>query len=56
MTDQERFAMTLAASVISHWLESAEEDCGEKNCGDCRPWRPARKALEALNNCLEEKQ
>lgn len=29
-----------------------EEDCGEPDCGDCKPWRPVRESVAQLKSAL----
>jgi hypothetical protein len=33
-----------------------EEDCLDPRCGDCKPWRPMREAINELNEALAEKR
>lgn len=32
-------------AALRSLLEDVEEDCGDPECGDCKPWRPARAAI-----------
>jgi hypothetical protein len=33
-----------------------EEDCLDPRCGDCKPWRPMREAINELSEALAEKR
>jgi len=44
-----------ALKALEDLAESAEPECGEETCGDCKPWRPAWAAIAALKAALKEK-
>jgi hypothetical protein len=40
--------------ALEDLAESAEPDCDEENCRDCKSWRPAWAAIAALKAALEQ--
>lgn len=51
---KQREALELARDVIAGFIEGADPDCGEPDCGDCKAYRPAWAALPAINAALAE--
>ena len=49
-----RQALELARNVIVGFIEGADHDCGEPDCGDCKAYRPAWAALPAIDAALAE--
>lgn len=33
-----------------------EEDCGEPDCEDCKPWRPIRESIGQLKTALDRNE
>lgn len=50
-----RATVQQALKALEDLAESAEPECGEETCGDCKPWRPAWAAIAALKAALKEK-
>jgi hypothetical protein len=42
--------------ALEDLAESAEPDCDEENCRDCKSWRPAWAAIAALKAALKQPQ
>lgn len=42
---QEQVAIARLRRELRRLLSDVEPDCGQPDCPDCRPWRPARAAL-----------
>jgi hypothetical protein len=53
MTDL-RTAAQQALKALEDLAESAEDECGEPTCNDCKAWRPAWAAITALRAALEQ--
>lgn len=46
-------AARLALERLKIMTLGLEEDCGEPDCGDCKPWRPIRESIDQLTTALE---
>lgn len=50
-----RATVQQALKALEDLAESAEPECGEENCRDCKSWRPAWASIAALKAALKEK-
>ena len=42
--------------VMQKMVEGFDEDCFDPRCGECKPWRPLREAINELSEALAEKR
>ena len=45
-----------ALLAMQKTVEDVDEECYDPRCGDCRPWRPLRDAINELSEALAEKR